>query len=206
MKPTLLMTLMTGVLAYFNAPVQHDPRQALGAGAGVNVGRQIIGLYIVEVLLKHALANAGEKQRYTHDLHDLFMKLTSQQRCAVEKKYTELLNTAKDTAWDVAETVDSLLRYLGKNAITDTRYILEPGLHHAVEGASITVDPEMLRPLIYALFNVLHEYPLETMEKRYDTTFEPLTEFIKQDMKRAKSELPADPPIARSLNPKQPPP
>ena len=199
MKPTLLMT---GVLDYFNAPVQHDRRQALGAGVSDNVGRQIIGPYIVELLLKHALENPG----YKHDLHDLFMKLTSQQRCAVEQKYTELLNTEKDVAWDVAETVDSLLRYLGKNAITDTRYILEPGLHHAVEGASIVVDPGMLRPLIHALFNVLHEYPLETMVKRYDTTFKPLTEFIKQDMEHAKSKLPADPPVARSLNPSQPPP
>ena len=193
-KPTLWMA---GVLDYFNAPVEHDPRQALGVG----VGRQIIGLYIAELLLKHALENTGENPGRKHDLHDLFMKLTSQQQCAVEQKYTELLNTEKDVAWDVAKTVDSLLRYLGKHAITDTRYILEPGLHHAVKGASIVVDPGMLRPLIYALFNVLHEYPMETMVKRYDTTFKPLTEFIKQDMERAQSELPADQPAVRSLNP-----
>ena len=61
-----------------------------------------------------------------------------------------ILNSELSCAWDVAETVDSLLLYLGKNAITDTRYFWEPDLNHVGEHASILFTPRMLRPLIDA--------------------------------------------------------
>ena len=73
----------------------------------------------------------------------------------MERKYTEILNSTTDLAWDVAETVDSILRYLGQDAITDTRYFWEAGRTH-IGDRSILFAPGMINPLIYALFIVLH--------------------------------------------------
>ena len=89
---------------------------------------------------------------------------------------------------DVAETVDSLLHYLGGNAITDTRYFWEPDRNHVGEHASILFAPRMLRPMIYALFIVLHNYPSKPILKRYDTTFQSLAESFKKDQQSAQSD------------------
>ena len=110
----------------------------------------------------------------------------------VERKYTKILNSEADWAWDVAETADSLLRYLGQNAITDTRYFWEPDRTHASEHASILVAPRMLCPLIYALFIVLHNYPSKPIVKRHDTTFRSLAESFKQNEQRAQSDQQAN--------------
>ena len=101
-----------------------------------------------------------------HNLHDLFRKLSRPRRRTVERKYTKILNNEWPWAWDVAETVDSLLTYLGRNAITDTRYFWEPGRNHVGEASSILLAPRMLDPLIYALFTVLHNYPSKPIRKR----------------------------------------
>ena len=176
---------MEGLLSVFDAPFPHDkgdPRLM-----GFNVGKQIVGLYIVEMLLKYTMENRGIQYGQDHNLHKLFRNLSQPQRRAVERKYTELLNSEMDWAWDVAKTADALLCYLGANAITDTRYFWEPGRNHVGEDASILLAPQMLRPLIFALFIVLHGYPSKPIVKRYDTTFISLAESFKQDQQRIES-------------------
>ena len=179
-KPNIVW--LEGLLDIFAAPFPHgrdDPRRM-----GFNVGKQIVGLYLTEMILKYALENAGVSHGQHHNLHELFRNLSRQRRRAVERQYTEILNSRKSWAWDVAETVDSLLTYLGQNAITDTRYFWEPDRNHVSEDASILLAPEMLNPLIYAVFIVLHNYPSKPIVKRYDTTFQSLAEFFKQDQQR----------------------
>ena len=39
----------------------------------------------------------------------------------------------------------------------------------------------MLRPLIYALFIALYNYPAKPIVKRYDTTFQSLAESFRKD-------------------------
>ena len=124
------------------------------------------------MLLKYALDHSGAPHGHHHNLHDLFRNLSRPRRRAVERKYKEILNSEADWTWDIAETADSLLRYLGENAITDTRYFWEPDRNHVGEDASILIAPRMLRPLIYALFIVLHKYPSKPIVKRYDTSFD----------------------------------
>ena len=102
----------------------------------------------------------------------------------MERKYTELLNSRKKSAWDVEKSVDSLLKYLGKNAITDTRYFWEPDRGHLAEHASIVFMPAAIYCLLYALFIVLHNYPSQPIVKRYDTTFQSLAESLERDQKR----------------------
>ena len=85
---------------------------------------------------------------------------------------------------DVAETADSLLRYLGNNAITDTRYFWEEGRNHLAEHASILISPRMLYPLVYGLFISLHRYPSKPIVKRYETTFLSLEESLRRTRNR----------------------
>ena len=187
-KPNIVW--MEGLLTLFNAPFPHDhddPHKM-----GFNVGQQIVGLYLTEMLLKYALDNSGVSHGQHHNLHELFRNLSRHRRRAVERKYTEILNSQESWAWDVAETVDSLLRYLGENAITDTRYFWEPDRNHVDESASILFAPRMLRPLIYALVIVLHNYPGKPITKRYDTTFQSLAESLKQDQQQVQSDPPVE--------------
>ena len=133
---------MEGLLDVFNAPFPHeddDPRMA-----GFNVGKQIVGLYTTEMLLKYALDELGRSHGQHHNLHELFRNLPRPWRRAVERKYTEILNSEADWTWDIAKSVDSLLRYLGENAITDTRYFWEPDRNHVGEDAPILFAPRML--------------------------------------------------------------
>ena len=173
---------MEGLLTLFEAPFPHgkdDPRKV-----GFNVGQQIVGLYIVEMLLKYALDTSGASHGSHHNLHELFRNLPRQRRREIERKYTQILNSRMEWAWDVAETAGSLLLYLGENPITDTRYFWEPDRNHVGEHASILFAPQMLYPLIYALFIVLHNYPSKPIVKRHVTTFRSLDESFKQDQER----------------------
>ena len=177
---------MEGLLNHFDAPFPHDrddPRKV-----GFNVGKQIVGLYVTEMLLKYALDNAGASHGHHHNLHDLYRNLSRPRRRAIERKYTEILNSEAEWAWDVAGSVDSLLRYLGENAITDTRYFWEPDRNHVGDDASILIAPQMLRPLIYALFIVLHNYPSKPIVKRYDTTLRSLEASFKKDREHVQSD------------------
>ena len=186
-KPDIVW--MEGLLTLFDATFPHDgndPRKV-----GFNVGKQIVGLYIIEMLLKYAMDDSGRSHGQHHNLHELFRNLARPRRRAVQRKYTEILNSEQSCAWDVAETVGSLLLYLGMNAITDTRYFWEPDRNHVGEHASILFTPRMLRPLIYALFIVLHKYPSKPIVKRYNTTFQSLAESLTQDQERTQSDQPA---------------
>lgn len=183
-KPDIIW--MEGLLTLYEVAFPHendDPRKM-----GFSVGQQIVGLYVVEMLLKYALDSYGSSHGQHHNLHELFRNLPRQKRRAVQRKYTELLNSEQDWAWDVAETVESLLHYLGENAITDTRYFWEPDRNHVGEDASILFAPRMLRPLIYAIFIVLHKYPSKPIVKRYDTTFHSLEESFKRDQQALASD------------------
>ncbi len=173
---------MEGLLTLFNAPFPYereDPRLL-----GFFIGQQIIGLYAIEMLLKYALDNAGTSYGQHHNLQKFFKQLSPDNRRAVEKKYIEILNSKEAWTWDIAKTANSLLQYLGKNAITDTRYFPETDRAHVSGSASILFAPRLLYPLVYALFIELHNYPNGSIEKRYDTKFESLAEALKQDQQR----------------------
>ena len=176
-KPDIVW--LEGLLTLFEAKFPHEPNDP--RRMGFDVGRQIVGLYITEMLLKYALEGTGRRHGNHHNLHELFRNLPRQQRKEVERKYEAILNSQFDWAWDVAESVDSLLRYCGENAITDTRYYWEPGRQHLAEHASILFSPRLLYPLVYALFIALHGYPTQPIVKRYNTIFRSLEESLKED-------------------------
>ena len=172
-------TWLEGMLSLFDAPFPHkkgDPRLM-----GFNVAKQVLGLYIIELLFKYALDDCGKGHGHGHDLHTLFETLPQEKRLAVEQKYIEILESQMSSAWDVERSVDAFLQYLGKNPITDTRYFWEEGRSHLVEHASILMMPDGIRRLLFALFIVLHNYPTKPIIKRYDTTFRSLKESLEND-------------------------
>ena len=186
-KPDIVW--MEGLLTLFEAQFPYgsdDPRRM-----GFGLGQQLVGLYVAEMLLKYALDSTGRQHGSHHNLHELFRNLPRQKRRSVERKYRELLQSEFEWAWDIAETAESLLSYLGAKAITDTRYFWEPGRQHLAEHASILFSPRMLRPLIYALFITLHGYPSQPIVKRYNTTFNSLEDSLTEDQARTEKEMQA---------------
>lgn len=166
---------LEGVLDVFNAEFPHDrddPR-----GLGFTVGKQIIGLYLVEMLLKYALDVHSIEHSRTHDLHRLFLKLPRSRRRAVERVYSKILANRATEAFDVQSSAGSFLEYLGTNPITESRYFWE---EYRPGDASIVFSPRALSWLIYSLFIELHNYPTAgPITKRFDTKIVSLEESLK---------------------------
>ena len=176
-KPNVVW--LEGVLDFFNAPFPHEPGDPRGIGFGV--GRQVIALYLVEMLLKYALDSYGVPHGKKHNLHQLFMNLPRPTRRAVERRYAQLLRSAVARTWDVCRTVESFLGYLGDNPITDTRYFWENDRECGDDrGSLLILNHTILRQLVYAIFIELHNYPTKPIVERYDTKFESLDESFQQ--------------------------
>ena len=148
-------------------PFPHQPEDRRHIGFGI--GRQVVGLYLAEMILKHALDDLSQPYGHSHSLHDLFNALPQPHRNAVESKYTEILSGSVSEIWDFASSVASFLEYLGDDPMTDSRYFWERSRPREM---SIVFFNTSLRPLIYALFVALHNYPEEGQyQKRYHTKF-----------------------------------
>ena len=169
-KPEI--TWILGLLSYFETQSPYDLPDV--RRMGFDVGRQVVGLYLAEMLLKYSLDRYGTPHRAHHNLLDLYLRLPRDLRPIAEQKYKELLNAELEWTWDVYESVESFLSYLGRNAIKDTRYFWERGIHHYAPGYSILIAPQELRLLIYCLLIALHGFPEKPLERRFKTTFRPL--------------------------------
>ena len=132
---------------------EDDPRKI-----GFSVARQIVGLHLVELLLKYALDGLKIGFARDHDLGTLFRVLPAEVRDRAERKYAEVLRGSVRETWEFARSIDSLLAYLGREPITESRYFWEPQ-EHREGGASIVFSRWDLEVLIYALFIALHGYP-----------------------------------------------
>lgn len=166
---------LEGVLDYFNAPFPHgqdDPPHL-----GFAVGKQIIGLYLIEMLLQYKLDKLGIPYEEDHNLQALFSSLPESCRSEVESKYSQLLANGVTQAWDFERTVSTFLEFLGDDPMNDSRYFWERQHGH---DRSIIFLPNRLGDLIYALFIPLHAYPEgSALEPRYDTEFESFEDSLK---------------------------
>ena len=167
---------LEGILDYFNAPIPDD--QDDSRRFGFNVGAQIIGLYLAEMLLQYKLDDLAIEYEQDHNLQSLFESLPESCCHDVESKYKQLLAYGVDQAWNFERTVDSLLAYLSDDPITDSRYFWER--EHG-PGRSIVFMAPRLRNLVYALFIVLHQYPVGVpLEKKYETHFSSFEDSLKE--------------------------
>ena len=163
---------LEGLLDYYRVEFPYgedDPRWP-----GFSVARQIIGLHLVELLLKYALEELKIGYAKDHDLGTLFATLPADRREAAERKYAEILRGSAREAWEFSRTIESLLAYLGKDAITAARYFWEPQENRSGD-ASIPFSRWMLEFLIYALVISLHGYPERDDGERpaFETKFLP---------------------------------
>ena len=88
---------------------------------GMCVGKEIIGLYLIEILLKHTLYKFNIEYNKTHDIYKLFKSLPEQQQRKAEEKYTELINGELKQK-KIEKSIYSAIKNLGQNPITDARY------------------------------------------------------------------------------------
>ena len=183
-KPNIVW--MEGMLTLFEAkfPLESEDHRRIG----FDVGRQIISLYLVEVILKCAFDDPRAIRHARHNLYKLFNSLSIEKIANCERTYRALLNSSKEWEWDIADSVESLLKYLGKTAFTDTRYFWDPGRTHIASFSSILVMPNTIGNLLYALFISLHGYPSEPLEKRFDTYFQSLEESFNEERMLARKE------------------
>lgn len=163
---------LEGFLDYYRVEFPYgedDPRRL-----GFSVARQIIGLHLVELLLKYALEGLKIGYAKDHDIGLLFRALPGEHRAAAERKYAEVLRGTVREAWEFARSIESLLAYLGRQAITEARYFWEPQDQRSGD-ASIVFSRWTLEVLIYALFISLHGYPERRDEERpvFETRFLP---------------------------------
>ena len=183
-KPNVVW--MEGVLALLTAKFPHDNEDRRKIGFGV--GRQIIGLYLVEIILKCAVDDHRVVRRSRHDLLKLFENLSPEQKSNSEGMYRTLLNSNTEWTWDIAESVESLLTYMGKTAFTDTRYFWDSKRTHVVRHASILMMPETVVNLVYALFVSLHRYPTKPIIRQFDTAFRSLEQSLKENRETSEVE------------------
>ena len=90
------------------------------------------------------------------------------------RKNIRISNRGLPLKREFAHSIESLLRYYGEAAITESRYFWELQ-EYRPESASIMFSRWTLHTLIYALFITLHDYPERIYEcgPRFDTRFIP---------------------------------
>ena len=166
---------LEGLLEYFNVRCPHDtvdPRHV-----GFQLGRRVVGLYLVEMLLKYAVDDLRKPFGNSHDLLSLLNKLSRPRRRAVEKTYQAILSNRVPWTWEYARSVESLLQFSGNNPITETRYFWEFSRLPIAP-----LSPVTLMPLIYALLIELHDYPSGTsLRKKHKTHFVSLEETLERE-------------------------
>ena len=165
-----------GLLDYFGLECPQE--LPVNLRFGFMVGQQVIGLYVIEVLLKYTLQQRRRAFRQDHNLRKLFRGLAPRDQKKVQKKYQEILRTSTQTALDIEATVSALLTYLGHNPITSTRYFWEYS-HPETSVMSILIAPHMLRRVIYAIMIPLHRYPEKPGTRRpFATRFRPREDWV----------------------------
>ena len=165
---------LDGLILFSEAECPKTEKQSIKMGW--DIGRQMISQYVVEMLIRIRLERQGITRRTgTHNLALLYRKLTEEDRKTVESVYKRILNAEVEWTWDVYETVESFLKFIGKNPIVATRYPWQ-------QKSGTLYSPASYRSLIYALFIALHQYPFEksSLDKRFETKFKSFSDSRKR--------------------------
>ena len=180
MNPTIpkIEIWIEGVLDYFDLNCPSEIHDSLRFG--FFVGKQVIGLYVLEVLLKYTREKRRRPYRQDHNLRKLFQGLAPRDQKKIEKKYQDILHSTTATALDIERSVSALLTYLGHKPITSTRYFWESS-HPDTAGMSILIAPHMLGRIIYAILIPLHRYPEKPgSRRRFATSFAPRNKWVEK--------------------------
>ena len=157
-------TWVEGLIDCFNTRPPSD--QPEHTAFGFALGKQVVGLYIVEVLLKYTREKRKRPYRHDHNLRRLFSGLSPRDKKRIEDKYQDIVRSSSKPALDIESSASRLLTYLGNNPITRTRYFWEHS-HPTTPSMSILVAPHMLTPLLYAILIQAHKYPANVGKNRH---------------------------------------
>ena len=178
---------LEGVLDYFtfNDQSKSDDRIRIG----YEIGQQIVGLYLSEMLIKCALQHVSQSYEFSHSLSVLFDLLPYSKRADTELTYKESLAGEVEETWDYEATVESYLTYFGDDPFTDARYFWERQRPHHMP---MIFGYSSLRRLIYALFVGLHNYPQRgSYRRQFKTRFRSLDDSLDERQRRRASEPPS---------------
>ena len=170
---------MEGMLSLFEARFHTIRGSARTIGFGV--GRQIVALYLIEIILKCAQSDLAVMRRSRHNLASLFHHLPPQQKAHSETTYRELINSNTEWNWDICRICNGLAQLSREECVYRHTLLWDPRRTHAEPDVSILIMPDTLRNLLYALFISLHNYPSEPISKRFDTTFRSLEDSLKNE-------------------------
>lgn len=170
-----------GMIRHFEAEYPNDEQDGKGSQnrrMGWNISQQIVAQYVVEMLLRIRLVlnDFPDRELRTHNLRHLYNKLTDKERTSVEESYTRFLHNEVRWTWDEFSSVAAFLKFLGPNPIKNTRYPYQRGSGPRLFSA------RSYRPLMYALFVGLFDYPVrDKLEHRYDTEFRSFKDSLKDE-------------------------
>ncbi len=165
-----------GMLHLLNLPCPDSPADV--RAVGFSVGKTILGLYLVEILLKDALVDLHIKFDYNHNLHQLFELLPKGKRSDIEQRYSAVLHNQIERTVNHAATARNFLKFLGNDPITDARYFWTAERFHNVEKKSFYFFPHEICCLVDALAAVLHDLQIYSdLRKLFETKFLPIEEF-----------------------------
>ena len=117
------------------------------------MGQRMVGLYLVEMILKYALDNSDRTFSRNHNLYGLFRRLPRPSKLSAEKEYANLMPKSPLRNARVQGDLAQYLKGLGEDPITDLRYFWEG------RRANISLSPRSRIPVVFALLTALHEYP-----------------------------------------------
>lgn len=182
--------LMSGYLLFIEGMIRHyeavypdddQGRASQNRRMGWGISQQIVAQYVVEMLLRIRLVlnDHPDRELHSHNLRHLYNKLTREEQARVEGSYVKFLHNDFQWTWAELQTVASFLKFLGPNPIKSTRYPYQRG------GSGVTLfAARCYRPLIYALFVGLFDYPVrDKLEDRYNTEFRSFKDSIKNQQR-----------------------
>ena len=147
--------LFEGAMGYFK---QVSTNKDEGVQIGFSQGRMIVGLHLIEIMIKRFLSSYNIGNLKTHNLLKLYNKIPIFDRIRIGKIYPDFYWN-KSWIWDFSETVESFLRFLGKDPITSTRYFWDSEV-------KLLFMPNRLVCLIHALIIGLHNYPYKQIIRK----------------------------------------
>ena len=118
-----------GLFDLFVAP-HPDPKDVQDTDSlGFHQGKQIVGLFIIEIILKCFLADAKPNVKFkgkydNHKLAFLFKELPEEYKISIEQEYQKIISGHNVNLQFCR--IEGFLKSLGDEPLTRTRYFMEP--------------------------------------------------------------------------------
>ena len=173
-------TWMLGLRDYFTQQPSTTAKE--NTRLGFAIGRQMVGLYLIEIALKFALDERTIKYTKSHNIEVLFSSLPEDVRERLRCRYVRILHSEPGHAWGFQASIDDLVRHLAGDPITVTRYYWDS---RTTKRGIVQFNPAMLVALVDAILCELHGFdlgqPIEEFERDFQSFDASMVEMRKRD-------------------------